>query len=90
MLGVYLSPTLTVMFRAKGIYYDTYHSCGSDLFFSLRILEYLNRDDADRAVRELDGKELRGRPVRVAFDDSVSISFYFETNSLYLCIACWA
>ncbi|KAG6862062.1 hypothetical protein C0995_007192 [Termitomyces sp. Mi166 len=34
------------------------------------ILEYLNRDDADRAVRELDGKELRGRPVRVAFDDS--------------------
>ncbi|KNZ78468.1 Serine/arginine-rich splicing factor 4 [Termitomyces sp. J132] len=34
------------------------------------ILEYLNRDDADRAVRELDGKELRGRPVRVAIDDS--------------------
>ncbi|KAG6877737.1 hypothetical protein C0993_004554 [Termitomyces sp. T159_Od127] len=34
------------------------------------ILEYLNREDADRAVRELDGKELRGRPVRVAFDDS--------------------
>ncbi|KAG5636408.1 hypothetical protein H0H81_008148 [Sphagnurus paluster] len=36
------------------------------------ILEYLNRDDADRAVKELDGKELRGRPVRVALDDSVS------------------
>ncbi|KAF5380807.1 hypothetical protein D9615_004114 [Tricholomella constricta] len=34
------------------------------------ILEYLNRDDADRAVKELDGKELRGRPVRVALDDS--------------------
>ncbi|KAF8077773.1 hypothetical protein FPV67DRAFT_1557232 [Lyophyllum atratum] len=34
------------------------------------ILEYLNRDDADRAVKELDSKELRGRPVRVALDDS--------------------
>jgi len=34
------------------------------------ILEYLSRDDADRAVKELDNKELRGRPVRVALDDS--------------------
>ncbi|KAK2466835.1 hypothetical protein APHAL10511_001093 [Amanita phalloides] len=34
------------------------------------ILEYLSRDDADHAVKELDGKELRGRPVRVAYDDS--------------------
>jgi len=34
------------------------------------ILEYLSREDADRAVKELDSKELRGRPVRVAFDDS--------------------
>jgi len=36
------------------------------------ILEYLSREDADRAVKELDGKDLRGRPVRVAFDDSRS------------------
>ncbi|EGN95649.1 hypothetical protein SERLA73DRAFT_186792 [Serpula lacrymans var. lacrymans S7.3] len=34
------------------------------------ILEYLSRDDADRAVKDLDGKDLRGRPVRVALDDS--------------------
>jgi len=34
------------------------------------ILEYLSRDDADRAVKELDGKDLRGRPVRVTLDDS--------------------
>ena len=38
-----------------------------------RILEYLAREDADRAVKELDGKDLRGRPVRVTFDDSVSV-----------------
>lgn len=41
--------------------------------FQYRILEYLNRDDADRAIKDLDGKELRGRPVRVALDDSVSV-----------------
>ncbi|KAL4067793.1 hypothetical protein J3A83DRAFT_4374126 [Scleroderma citrinum] len=34
------------------------------------VLEYLSREDADRAVKELDGKDLRGRPVRVAYDDS--------------------
>ncbi|CCM04711.1 uncharacterized protein FIBRA_06898 [Fibroporia radiculosa] len=32
------------------------------------ILEYLSRDDAERAVKELDGKDLRGQPVRVALD----------------------
>ncbi|CAA7271584.1 unnamed protein product [Cyclocybe aegerita] len=35
------------------------------------VLEYLSREDADRAVKELDGKDLRGRPVRVTYDDSV-------------------
>ncbi|KAJ6531236.1 hypothetical protein B0H19DRAFT_1190880 [Mycena capillaripes] len=34
------------------------------------ILEYLSKEDADRAVKDLDGKDLRGRPVRVALDDS--------------------
>jgi len=33
------------------------------------VLEYLSREDADRAVKDLDNKELRGRPVRVAYDD---------------------
>ncbi|KAF9817830.1 hypothetical protein IEO21_03172 [Rhodonia placenta] len=32
------------------------------------ILEYLSRDDAERAVKELDGKDLRGQPVRVIMD----------------------
>lgn len=36
-----------------------------------RVLEYLTRDDADRAVKELDGREVRGMKVSVALDDSV-------------------
>ena len=32
------------------------------------ILEYLSREDAERAVKELDGKDLRGNSVRVALD----------------------
>lgn len=35
------------------------------------ILEYSNREDATLAIKELDGKELRGRPVRIALDPSV-------------------
>ena len=31
----------------------------------------MSREDADRAVKDLDGKELRGRPVRVSLDESV-------------------
>lgn len=42
------------------------------LTFFTRILEYVHREDASRAVKELDGKDLRGRPVHVAFDDAVS------------------
>ncbi|KAG6334734.1 hypothetical protein ID866_4352 [Astraeus odoratus] len=34
------------------------------------VLEYLAREDADRAVKDLDGRDLRGRPVRVAYDDA--------------------
>ena len=36
------------------------------------ILEYLSREDAERAVKELDGRDLRGQPVRVALDAGVS------------------
>ncbi|THH30741.1 hypothetical protein EUX98_g3446 [Antrodiella citrinella] len=36
------------------------------------ILEYLSRDDAERAVKELDGKDLRGQAVRVAMDEGRS------------------
>ena len=35
------------------------------------ILEYLSREDAERAVKELDGRDLRGQPVRVALDREV-------------------
>lgn len=47
-----------------------------------RILEYLSREDADRALKDLDGKDLRGRPVRVTLDDSVSI--FIDSKSLPL------
>ncbi|KAJ2934895.1 hypothetical protein H1R20_g2144, partial [Candolleomyces eurysporus] len=34
------------------------------------ILEYLSRDDAERAIRDLDGKDLRGKVVRVELDEN--------------------
>lgn len=37
-----------------------------------RILEYLNREDAERAVKDLDGKDLRGQAVRVDMFTDVS------------------
>ncbi|KAK1220403.1 hypothetical protein PQX77_016833 [Marasmius sp. AFHP31] len=37
------------------------------------VLEYPSREDAERAVRQLDGTDLRGRPVRVTIDESVSL-----------------
>jgi hypothetical protein len=40
-----------------------------------RILEYLNREDADRAVKELSGRDLRGQAVRVDLHDDVSAFF---------------
>ncbi|EEB97861.1 hypothetical protein MPER_02729, partial [Moniliophthora perniciosa FA553] len=36
------------------------------------VLEYPSREDAERAIKQLDGTDLRGRPVRVAIDDSRS------------------
>jgi hypothetical protein len=66
------SLTLTVILLVKG----TPHSLGT-IFCGLirlhRILEYLNREDAERAVKELDGKDLRGQAVRVdLFNGDVS------------------
>ncbi len=37
-----------------------------------RILEYLSREDAERAVKELDGRDLRGQAVHVDLHDDVS------------------
>ncbi|RXW22332.1 hypothetical protein EST38_g3531 [Candolleomyces aberdarensis] len=34
------------------------------------ILEYLSREDAERAIRDLDGKDLRGKVVRVELDEN--------------------
>jgi arginine/serine-rich splicing factor 4/5/6 len=46
-----------------------FFSYSSNPLFS--ILEYLTREDADRAVKQLDGKELRGQSVRVIADNEV-------------------
>jgi splicing factor, arginine/serine-rich 4/5/6 len=43
----------------------------------VRILEYLNREDAERAVKELDGRDLRGQAVRVDLFEDVSIGCLF-------------
>ncbi|KAJ7572052.1 hypothetical protein C8J56DRAFT_967927 [Mycena floridula] len=56
---------------------DFGRECGSVTFADIDrdvagqgILEYTSREDADRAIKELDGRDLRGKTVRVAFDES--------------------
>jgi len=57
------------------------------------ILEYLTRDDADAAVKTLDGKDLRGQPVRVALTDDpvrrtpAATTFVFSFDSVFFCPA---
>jgi hypothetical protein len=56
------------------------------LINSLRsILEYLVRDDAERAVKELDSKDLRGQPVRVQMGEDVRRLAFLFMSSLTLC-----
>jgi hypothetical protein len=38
------------------------------------LIEYSTREEADGAIRDLDGKEIRGTPVRVALDEVSCIS----------------
>jgi hypothetical protein len=62
---------LTGTTRAKGMNFLLSHSLLINIFYS--VLEYLSREEAERASKELDGKELRGRNVRVYLDESVYI-----------------
>jgi len=43
------------------------------LLISSSVLEYQSREDADRAAKQLDGKDLRGRTVRVVADHDVRL-----------------
>ncbi|KAF5373686.1 hypothetical protein D9758_000874 [Tetrapyrgos nigripes] len=47
------------------------------------VLEYLSRDDADRACKELDGRELRGRAVHVDLDDTRSTVDNYRRDDRY-------
>lgn len=67
--------TSTAMYLVKGaFFFFTKRQLAQPL---PRILEYLSRDDAERAVRDLDGKDLRGKVVRVEFDENVVGSLQF-------------
>lgn len=62
------------MSRVKGVFLCA-QLCDSTHLFSYSVLEYLSREDAERAVKELDGKDLRGQPVRVVMDAEVRFFF---------------
>lgn len=47
-------------------------------------MEYQSREDADRAVKQLDGKDLRGRTVRVVADNDVRPLYILFTPFLTL------
>ena len=59
------------MLQAKGKLHST--TFRGLALISYSILEYLSREDAERAVKELDGRDLRGQPVRVALDREVRL-----------------
>ena len=71
-LVTFPSPILTAILPVKGISHSFWSSL-SVLIQLVRILEYLSREDAERAVKELDGKDLRGQAVRVDLFGDVSL-----------------
>jgi len=52
-----------------------------------RVLEYQSREDADRAARHLDGKDLRGHTVRVVADADVRPPYMTFTPLLIVYLA---
>lgn len=69
---LFLSLTSIVTITAKGeCQVSMFYGQVADIEYS--VLEYQSREDADRAAKQLDGKELRGRVVRVAPDHDVRL-----------------
>ena len=67
-LVAYPTPTLTAIAPAKGVFFFRLAFGAHILSRRSSILEYLSREDAERAVKDLDGKDLRGNGVRVTLD----------------------
>ena len=73
-----LSRISTATTSEKGTDYNPISCCVFLLSVVISILEYLTRDDAERAVKELDNRDLRGQSVRVNLDAEVSRSLITE------------
>lgn len=62
-------PTSIVICQTQGMSYTSQATWYKSYGFALRVIEYPTRDEADGAIRDLDGKEIRGVSVRVSLDD---------------------
>ena len=87
--------TLIAIFLAQGeISWQSDYGICTDLRFH-SVLEYLTQEDADDAVKRLDGKELRGASVRVELAD-VRVSVVYlrlspDASPLAKCYeGCWS
>jgi len=76
-----------VMFPVKGKCAAFLHIRIS-LNYNSSILEYLNREDADNAIKTLDGKDLRGQPVRVSLAEESAATSVSAKRAImvYLCV----
>lgn len=85
---VFPSLTSSVTFQARGESYSLASIARSDLMSSTicSVLEYLAREDAERAVKDLDGKDLRGQPVRVALSDDVCVPILLSSCRLLIVV----
>lgn len=78
------SPTSTATTLAKGASHRLVGGSVVQTYVHFSILEYLVREDAERAVKDLDGKDLRGQQVRVTLQDAVSVQLSSDEDVSFL------